>query len=154
MKISGENQVEEKYTGRHTKDYTGNYRCDGYTCNCSWFRTKYMCRHIVYLRKSQTLPLYEKKMFHKSFHSSQFSTTPDGEDFPEENGNEGLHETSDIDDNVDAPGSPGMEYLLHELNAENKKLPKNVKFNKSFDVAKLCADYLKNAPSQTFEKKS
>ena len=55
------------------------------------------------------------------------------------------------DDNVEAPGSPGMECLLREKNEENKKLPKNVKFNKSFDVAKMCADYLKNAPSQTFQ---
>ena len=49
------------------------------------------------------------------------------------------------------PASPGMEVMLKEKNEANKRLPKNVKFNQSFDVGKQCADYLKHAPSATFD---
>ena len=44
-----------------------------------------------------------------------------------------------------------MEVMLKEKNEANKRLPKNVKFNQSFDVGKQCADYLKHAPSATFD---
>ena len=49
------------------------------------------------------------------------------------------------------PGSPGLEIMMREKNEAHKRLPDNVKFNQSFNVAKQCADYLKNAPSATFE---
>ena len=44
-----------------------------------------------------------------------------------------------------------MEHLLNEQMEANKKLPKNVKYNQAFDVAKLCAEYLKNTPNQMFK---
>ena len=140
-------EIEEKYTGRHTKEYTGHYKCNGYQCNCSWFTSNLFCRHIIFYRKTKGLNLFDLKMFHGSFLSCQFDKQRSANS----------EEDSDSDDSVtyeeqiDVPASPGMEYMLKEKNESNKKLPKNVKFNRSFDIAKLCADYLKDASSQTFE---
>ena len=39
-------------------------------------------------------------------------------------------------------GSPGMEYLITEEQDANKKMKKNVKFNKAFDVAKEASEFL------------
>ena len=42
-------------------------------------------------------------------------------------------------------------HLLNEEMETNKKLPKKVKYNEAFDVAKLCAEHLKNTPNQMFK---
>ena len=63
-------------------------------------------------------------------------------------------DSSDIDertDDIPAPASPGMEHILNEEMETNKKLPKNVKYNEAFEVAKLCAEHLKNTPNQMFK---
>ena len=44
-----------------------------------------------------------------------------------------------------------MEHLLNEQMEANKKLPKNLKYNETFYVAKLCAKYLKNTLNQMFK---
>lgn len=44
-----------------------------------------------------------------------------------------------------------MERLLVEQMEANKKLPKNIKFNKAFDVAKDCAEFLKNSGAEQFQ---
>ena len=63
MKIFGENEIEERYTGMQTKDYTGHYICDGNSCNCTWYKTHFFCRHMIFTRKNKGLPLYENKIF-------------------------------------------------------------------------------------------
>ena len=88
-------------------------------------------------------------MFHSSFFTHRFKNVSDENlDVDVES------DSSDIDERVDdipAPASPGMEHLLNEEMEANKKLPKNVKYNEAFDVAKLCAEYLKNTPNQMFK---
>ena len=61
------NVVTEKYEGRNTRGYIGEYTTDGSNCNCSWFAAKYICRHLIYYRVTKNLPIFEKTMFHKSF---------------------------------------------------------------------------------------
>ena len=34
-------------------------------------------------------------------------------------------------------GGPGMEYLIEEQMEAEKRIPKNVKFNKAFDISKV-----------------
>ena len=52
-------------------------------------------------------------------------------------------EMFDVQDNVNSIlGSTGMEYLIEEEQEANKKVKKNVKFNKAFDVAKVAAEYI------------
>ena len=157
MKIIGENEIEERYTGMQTKDYTGHYNCDGNSCNCTWYKTHFFCRHIIFTRKKKGLPIYENKIFNKTFRSGQFSrekTIDNNNDFhshsDEEDDEEDDGEVPDTEQPV-PPASPGMEVMLKEKNEANKRLPKNVKFNQSFDVGKQCADYLKHAPSATFD---
>ena len=41
-------------------------------------------------------------------------------------------------------GSPGMEHLLEEQLEANKRIPKNVKFNRAFEIAKVTAEYMKD----------
>ena len=49
-------------------------------------------------------------------------------------------------------GSPGMEYLITEEQDANKKMKKNVKFNKAFDVAKEAAEFLSKYSTEQFTK--
>ena len=49
--------ITEKYTGHKTKEYTGHYDTDGFTCNCSWFASRKLCRHLFFYRKIKQLPL-------------------------------------------------------------------------------------------------
>ena len=44
-----------------------------------------------------------------------------------------------------------MEHLLNEQIQANKKIPKNVKYNEAFEVAKSCADHLKNTSNKVFK---
>ena len=86
-------------------------------------------------------------MFDKSFHSQRFTDTDDQED----NDNVSLEENEENEREDISPPSPGMENLLKEINEVNRRLPKNVKFNRAFDVSKLCAEYLKNCTNEVFD---
>ena len=52
------------------------------------------------------------------------------------------------------PASPGMELLIEDQQAATKRLPKNVRFNQSFDVAKvvLVAEDLSKYNTEAFEE--
>ena len=55
------NVVTEKYEGRNTRGYIGEYTTDGSNCNCSWFAAKYICRHLIYYRVTKNLPIFETR---------------------------------------------------------------------------------------------
>jgi len=86
-------------------------------------------------------------MFHKSFRNSNSKNKDIAE---EEDEDEDDCESLDLEKD-DTPASPGMEHLLKDMNERKRKISKNVKFNKSFDVAKLCADNLKDGSNKVFE---
>ena len=50
------------------------------------------------------------------------------------------------------PASPGMELLIEDQQAATKRLPKNVRFNQSFDVAKVVAEDLSKYNTEAFEE--
>ena len=130
--------ITEKYTGHKTKEYTGHYDTDGFTCNCSWFASRKLCRHLFFYRKIKQLPLFDLKCFHPSF---RFIQEPD-------------ESTADMFESFEENNrlaSPGMEHLIEEQMQQNKKLKSNVKYNKGFDVAKVCVDYLSKYNTETFE---
>ena len=139
------NVVTEKYEGRNTLGYIGEYTTDGSNCNCSWFAAKYICRHLIYYRVTKNLPIFEKTMFHKSFVS--------GPQLPEV-ANESVDMFSSIIDDPSSvgPASPGMELLIEDQQAATKRLPKNVRFNQSFDVAKVVAEDLSKYNTEAFEE--
>lgn len=130
--------ITETYSGKTTKTYTGIYETDGFTCNCSWFASRKMCRHPFFFRKISNLPLYDIKCFHPSFLLIQE---------PDDTTND-MFESFVSSDRL---ASPGMEHLIEEQMKENKKLKSNVKFNKAFDVAKVCAEYLSKYNTDTFK---
>ena len=138
MTLDG-NVITEQYTGKNTKTYTGKYTSDGFSCNCSWFASTKMCRHPFFFRKMSNLPLFDIKCFHPSFLMIQE---------PDTVSNDISDSPVDCDDRL---ASPGMEHLIKEQMEENKKMKPNVKFNKAFDVAKVCAEYLSKYNTESFK---
>ena len=50
------------------------------------------------------------------------------------------------------PASPGMELLIDDQQAATKRFPKNVRYNISFDVAKVVAEDLSKYNTEAFEE--
>ena len=133
MKLDG-NIITETYIGKKTKSYVGHYETDGNKCNCSWFQSRLLCRHPFFFRMANNMPLFDISIFHPSFKVI--------EDVTDNNVNESV-DMFDMSGNVNSRlGSPGMEYLIAEEQETNKKMKKNEKYNKAFDVAKVAAEYL------------
>ena len=135
MTLEG-NIITETYTGASTKDYIGKYESDGFSCNCSWFASKRLCRHPFFFRKQNNLPLFDIQIFHRSFH------------YQNENLDDTVHEN--FPPFSERLASPGMEHLVDEQMNNNKKMKSNHKFNKAFDVAKVCAEYLSKYGTEDF----
>ena len=142
MKVEG-NFITEKYVGKKTRPYVGHYETDGVRCNCSWYQSRLLCRHPLFFRMANNMPLFDISIFHPSFRIN------DGSD-------EAANESVDMFDNSEhlnsRLGSPGMEYLIAEEQEANKKLKKNEKYNKAFDVAKVAAEYLSMYSKDQFLK--
>ena len=100
--------------------------------------------YIGYYRLQKSLPIFSTSSFQKSYLTTRF--------------NERRNDSSDIDNietdedgdalcddyNLDSRlASPGMEHLLKEQMETNKRLPENIKWNQSYEIAKVCADTLK-----------
>ena len=138
--------ITETYTGQNTAHYKGNYKTDGFSCNCSWFSSRKLCRHPLVYRLFHSLPLFDLKMFHSSFRVNPV----------EENELEDIDTSVDMFDtlgNVNSQlGRPGMEHLLEEQKKNSRRLKKNVKYNKAFDTAKVAAEYLSHYSTDLFEK--
>ena len=147
MKLEG-NVITEKYIGNKTRTYVGHYETDGIVCNCSWYQSRLLCRHPFFYRMMKNIPLFDISMFHPSFRSKH-----DVNDISAVEVGNGSIDLFEMSENVNTRlGSPGMEYLLEEEQNANKKLKKNVKFNKAFDVAKVAAEYISMYSTEQFYK--
>ena len=145
MTLEG-HKITERYIGKRTKTYVGHYETDGFKCNCSWYQSRLLCRHPFVYRIMNNLPLFDINIFHPTFKLNNDAHEPS------ELVNESV-EMFDLQDNVNSRlGSPGMEYLIEEEQEANKKLKKNVKFNKAFDVAKVAAEYISMYSTDQFKK--
>ena len=133
--------MTEKYEGRKTHGYIGEYTTDGSNCNCSWFAAKYICRHLIYYRIAKNLPIFQKT----------FVSGDHIEELPEV-ANESVDMFASIIDDPSSvgPASPGMELLIEDQQAATKCYPKNVRYNKSFDVAKAVAEDLSKYNTEAF----
>ena len=71
MIING-TKIDEKYIGRKTAGYVGHYETDGKSCNCSWFNSRKLCRHLFVYREYMKVDLFDTNIFPTSFlkHSS------------------------------------------------------------------------------------
>ena len=141
--ITLENEILiEKYTGRKTRDYVGRYSSDGFSCNCSWFSSFLFCRHLIFYRVVKGLPIFDKIMFHPSFLSESQLNNETFDDIAE----------NDFENTVVRnTGSPGMESLLDEEQAAERRKPKNTRFNDAYDVAKETAARLSRYNTKQFE---
>ena len=130
MIING-TKIDEKYIGRKTAGYVGHYETDGKSCNCSWFNSRKLCRHLFVYREYMKLDLFDTNIFPTSFlkHWSIENIEDDND----------LKDCSIVDLRL---ASPGMEYLIEEEKNTNKKLKKNQKINQPFDQTKVAAEYL------------
>ena len=59
--------LTETYTGLKTRNYVGRYKTDGVRCNCSWFMSRLICRHVFVYRMGNSMSLLDKAIFHSSF---------------------------------------------------------------------------------------
>ena len=146
-----DNIITEKYIGKKTKSYVGKYTTDGVKCNCSWYQSRLLCRHPFFFRMEKNMPLFDINMFHPSF-----KVRSDSNEAVEDEAATAINESVDMFDqsgNINSRlGSPGMEYLLAEEQEATKKLKKNVKFNRAFDVAKVAAEYTSMYSTEQFNK--
>ena len=142
MTLQG-NQVEEKYVGKNTAKYVGHYETDGLKCNCSWFKSKLICRHPFFYRMMNSLPLFDLNIFPPCM-----LLDPADEVFEDGESEDMIAESDEVTERL---GSPGMEHLIEEEQRANKKMKKNVKFNKAFDVAKVAAEYTSMYSGEAFD---
>ena len=142
MTLQG-NQVEEKYVGKNTAKYVGHYETDGLKCNCSWFKSKLICRHPFFYRMMNSLPLFDLNIFPPCM-----LLDPTDEVFENGESEDMIAESDEVTERL---GSPGMEHLIEEEQRANKKMKKNVKFNKAFDVAKVAAEYTSMYSGEAFD---
>ena len=93
MVLSG-NIVTDTYTGKQTAPYIGTYQTDGLICSCSYYLNYKLCRHIIFFRKQNKIPLFDIKMFHNSLRKFDFREEEDD------------NESSNLYEDVLVPGSP------------------------------------------------
>jgi hypothetical protein len=125
----------EKYTGKKTRGYVGEYQTNGEKCNCSWFKNILFCHHQIWFRDHNNLPIFDINMFNKVLTKpdQNVDSVEEGTIEFDEDTDDIFHETNSDNNNESdytAPSSPGMEYLLHEEREARKKPPKNEKYNK------------------------
>ena len=103
------------------------------------------------------MPVFDIKMMHKSLVTKRFQSEAIG-DIHEDSSDEiqgDLNESVDMFNDEGGANSrlasPGMEHLLEEQQEANKRIPKNVKFNRAFDIAKVTAEYMKDTGTEQFE---
>ena len=140
MELTGDT-IKETYTGKETCPYVGTYKTDGFTCNCSWFRSYKICRHVIHFRKKNDLPLFDLRMFHNSFRKI---------DYQEDEWEENKESLDSVGFDTDNPGSPGMEQLIEEQQNKAKKIKPNVKYNKVYEATKPLTDYLSLVEQDSF----
>jgi hypothetical protein len=152
MELDEEENIIENYDGRWSKGYVGNYSTNGDICSCSTYKNSFFCRHLLFYRQSTHLPLFEKSMFHRrhlidgtegDWFDEEESFRIDAENLPVSPSNGNLCDTD--------PNTPGGSILDKEHHEKTKRMPKNVKFNKAFDVAKVQAEVLSQLNQKTFE---
>ena len=112
---------------------------------------------MIYYRDINCVPVFDIKMMHKSLVTKRFQSEAIG-DIHEDSSDEiqgDLNESVDMFNDEGGANSrlasPGMEHLLEEQQEANKRIPKNVKFNRAFDIAKVTAEYMKDTGTEQFE---
>ena len=133
MDIDG-TQIVERFTGKNSKDYTGNYTCDGLRCNCSHFCRVKFCRHLIAFRMKNGLSLFEVAMFPIKYRKGSVV-------FNEEIGSVPTKEDNiDVDTPDIPPSSPGMESLIEQRKVDSKRLKKKEKHHEAWEAIKIVAE--------------
>ena len=155
MKIDG-NILTEEYKGRK---FTGTrqYTTDQNSCTCTWFQNRLFCRHPIFFREQNNLPLFSVDMFNKRLlkHGTQLEN--DGVDLEDGVALEDIEsEGQEVDgDNIEldltCPASPGMEELLDEERASRKKPKENERYVRSLEAANTIADKLSQYETKRFD---
>ena len=64
--------VVENYRGRNSSGYVGRYKTTLSSYNCSWYDSRKMCRHMIYFRDIQCVPVFDIEIMHKSLVTKRF----------------------------------------------------------------------------------
>ena len=137
-----ENNIQEKFTGKLTKTYTGLYKTDGFSCTYSFYnRQRQLCRHLFFYRKQKEMPLFHIDCFDPSLRidcevdsatNKRFATV-----------------RALAEGNL---ASPGMEYMISVQQKKVKTIKENVKYMQAFECAKVCTDYLSQYNQEEYDK--
>ena len=100
--------------------------------------------YIGYYRLQKSLPIFSTSSFQKSYLTTRFNErkndSSDNDNIETDEDGDALCDDYNLDSRL---ASPGMEHLLKEQMETNKRLPENIKWNQSYEIAKVCADTLK-----------
>ena len=120
-------KVKETYSSA-----VGVYDVDGDKCTCSAFGQHFYCRHIVYFRVQNQLPIFELSSFHPSLRKSV-----DNPHNIEDKQSDSVKKGAD----VNGPTSPGLKMVTEAV--RKKKPPTQAKkYNIAFDAVKEIAEIL------------
>ena len=145
----------EKYTGPKSHGYVGEYLTNERKCTCSWFKNRLFCRHQIWFRDYNNLPIFDNCMFNKSLIKPAEDDNINN-DFSDVEDN--VHETNaannnsiDYTEDADAPSSPGMGYIMQEERINQRKPPKNDKYDKSCELSRVFTQILPQFSKEAFE---
>ena len=124
MEIGHDGVISEKYENSNERQ---TYNTDGCTCDCSYFKQMYYCRHIPFYRLKTSVPLFELNAFHHALTKEATNVS-----------NLDLYE--DVTHESSAPPSPGISMVRSEEKRSKKTVSQSQKFNMAFDLGKELAE--------------
>ena len=131
MEKISDTEIKESYqTG------TVVYTVSEEICSCSYFKQFFLCRHIIFYRVQENLPVFDLRMFHEALLKTSSSDTS----------------SNPVVDFDESPRSPGMSMVLEETTSKKKVMTKPQKYNKAFDVCKELAEIISFQDEKTFLK--
>ena len=115
-----------------------NYTCDGTSCSCSYYHQMFLCRHIIFFRKTTGMSVFDEGIFHPSL----MKNASIDRDAP-------IHA---LDDELfgETPTSPGMEMILSEQKRTRKTPTQSKKFNTGLDVGRELAEIICTYDMETY----
>ena len=121
-------------------DLEKTYTCDGTACSCSYYQQMFLCRHIIFLRKTTGMSVFEERIFHPSL----LKNASIDKDAPNHAFEDELF--------GDAPPSPGMEMILSEQKRTRKTPTQSKKINTALDVGRELAEIICTFDLETYEE--
>ena len=108
MKLTDDGMgIQEMFSGGKSKMYP----CNGNSCTCSIMSHYMLCRHVIFYRQENTMPIFDISIFPDCYKSKDNNSDSDNED--DEN-------------HAERTLSPEIKMVMDDLNKKNKKRFKKI----------------------------